>query len=206
MPQTATLAILVSGLFSLLALASPTVGTSQATTPSAMPSVTPYPDTSHIEVRFVLNGEPVEVFLLAPIDELLADGEPCGIRIPAIANFYQGYTTAWPATLGGAAQACFKGPPTLVEFRFRTPTRVFSTTDSWNGEDVTLDLEVPPELVTTATPSSSPGSPTATPHALPSAGGSPGGVGGTTRVLQAALIASVAGIGALGILAAKRRR
>lgn len=162
---------------------------SPSPTAGATPGVTPFPTTTRINIRFVQDGQPVEVYLLSPIYRLYGDGEVCNIPIPTAESYYSGYTEGWPPFVGdltGVPVECYKGPPTEVKFEFVAPTFdpsdplfFFSTTVTWLGEDLSADLEIPDELQPSATPSptasAAPPSATSTPTAaaLPDSGGTP---------------------------------
>lgn len=162
MPKSAMLAIVVPVLLlvgSVFLLVGRDAGYASTPTTSATPSasVTPYPLESTIEIRFVFNGEPVEVFLVEPIRSIQSDGQVCAVPIPGTASFYPGYTTKWPPpALAVREPECVGGPPRSIQFEFQSPAAIFSTTLIWSGSDVRADLEIPPQLAPTATPSSSP--------------------------------------------------
>jgi hypothetical protein len=168
------LAVLLSGI-----LLASTANAGVPDTPTPTPTPFP-PGSSTVSVRFVLDGQPVEVFLLAPIEDLQADGVSCPVPIPQLAAFYPGYSTLWPLGIIGGPPACSGGPPTEITIFFRSPVVVFSATIPWRGQTVSVDLEIPEILALTATPvpdsptpsnaSPSP-QPTTTPVSLPFAGG-----------------------------------
>jgi hypothetical protein len=133
---------------------------------------TPTP-SSMIGVRFVVNGQPVEVLLWSPVSRVIADGIPCPVAVPGIVQYAGGYEMRWPLLpLAGVPSECSKGPPTAIHFDFNSEGTIFGTDVVWAGEDITQDLDVSFLLPPTPTPSPS-AVPTPTPGALPSTGGFP---------------------------------
>ena len=169
----------------------PTPTPSPTATPTPSPTATPVP-TSTITIRFVRHGEPVIIAIAFPVDDVFADGIRCNIPGPLavyIAEVSE-YSTSWPLLLEqtGAAQECTQGPPTVL--RFEIGSVDFGTLVAefvWTGEDIVVDIEVPPS----ATPT-----PTTTVEELPPTGGSGPGRGGdsapwiTLWTISAALIAA----------------
>jgi hypothetical protein len=134
---------------------SPTAGPTDTPGPTASPSPTPYPaGSSTITIRFVSNGQPVDLFFLTWPGPFFADGVPC--LFPRIEGGGTQFSIKWPLQAGGGQPVeCSKGPPTSLTFEFGNLVSEFE----WLGGDVTVDLEVPAQTAT------------ATPVELPDTGG-----------------------------------
>ena len=121
--------------------------------------------TSTITIRFVRDGEPVEVFFFSYPAGISADGVACQFPIPdggVVGNqAHTEFSLPWPfLPIEGQPKECTKGPPTTIRIEF---DGLFAEV-LWTGDDVTVDLEVPGDA-TTPTPA-----PTSVVEKLPGTG------------------------------------
>ena len=143
--------------------------------PVPTPSPTLIPQST-ITIRFVRNGEPLEVTLSSPPSPPSADGVTCPHLQPAVVVVRSQHVELWPLTDGEQPVECRKGPPTTLRFEYLAHTpdlgeTVWLTAEvEWTGTDLVTDIEVPAEYVVTPTPTSSP---SPTPAQLPDVGGAP---------------------------------
>ena len=114
---------------------------------------------STITFRFVRDGEPVEVTNWSIVASTFADGVACSSpHADEVLTTSSERIEVWPNPSPYALAECKKAPPVTVGFQFAfatvdgnfvvTPTIEFL----WTGADMTVDLEIPPELDLTATP------------------------------------------------------
>ncbi|HEY5640720.1 MAG TPA: hypothetical protein VIW01_11790 [Dehalococcoidia bacterium] len=170
---------------------------SASPTPTASASPTPYPQ-SLITVRFVRDGEPLSLFFGSFPNAVLADGVECFI----VTTDGEGseFSMAWPRKPRSVQPpSCSKGPPTTVRIDFGGS---FVVDVLWEGEDITLDAEVPSNFPTIA-PLPSP-TPTGTANALPDTGGQPEGASRQSEIALA-MIGAIAAAAAAAAAAAVRR-
>ncbi len=136
------------------ALAAITVASGQTPTPTGSPIATPAPSASPaptqfpqslITVRFVRDGQPVTITLAQPISSVSADGAACSVGTLPVVVESPGYSILWPlAQNAGQPPKCAQGPPTVVEFEFLTQVGRLRTFVIWTGQDVAVDLNIPP--------------------------------------------------------------
>ncbi len=156
-------ALIVVGMTTVVQLASaqtpvPTNGPTESPSPTPIASPTPFSGSpSTITIRFLSNGQPVTVSILAFSPVVTADGVRC--LVPATEFVGSQYSIVWPLPAGGSQPAdCTKGPPTTLRIEFGTLFTEFV----WMGRDVAVDIEVP---AASATPA---------PTSLPQTGADPG--------------------------------
>ena len=107
-------------------------------------------ESSTITIRFVNDGQPVDVILGARVNEITADGKDCGPSGLGVVILRRasGYVRSWPMTPEKTVnEECANGPPTELTFMFAHERGPFIATVNWQGEDVTVDLEIPAEAV-----------------------------------------------------------
>ncbi|MEX0682816.1 MAG: hypothetical protein WD904_13450 [Dehalococcoidia bacterium] len=168
---------------------------------SPTPSPTGYPQST-ITVRFVKDGQPVVVESLSLPRGIRADGVACqGIRNEFVGSEF---AFRWPNLPEDSQPAnCVKGPPTLVEVQLGE-TWVVSI--PWEGDDLTVDAEVPdddPAIRIKPTPVATS---TATPGQLPNAGGPPSSAAPDTVAVWMAMVAVALGMTAAVAWRGGRRR
>jgi len=141
----------------------PTATPTPSPTPTPTPTPSPVP-TSTITIRFVRDGEPVTIDVL--FTRIFADGVQC--LFPDTERWKVSVLSrTWPLPpWSSQPPECSKGPPTILRFEFGGLFIEFL----WTGGDVTMDIEVPPEVPVFATPTPTP----APPEELPITGGTPG--------------------------------
>jgi len=106
--------------------------------------------SSTITVRFVHAGQPVNVILGTEVNGITADGKDCGPPdfIDDDPRPEPGYTSSWPMRPEFTVNAeCAKDPPTELTFMFAHELGPFFATVNWQGEDVSVDVEVPEAAV-----------------------------------------------------------
>ncbi|MCH8050898.1 MAG: hypothetical protein IIC86_02655 [Chloroflexi bacterium] len=159
----------------------PTVSpTPTPSTAAVTASPTPYPQ-SLITVKFVRDGEPATVFFGSFPRAVFADGVAC--FIDSTEGEGSEFSIVWPRKPGPVQPpSCTKGPPTTVRIDFGAS---FLVDVLWEGEDITVDAEIPSNFSTIA-PLTSP-TPTPTANALPDTGGPPVDERGGAGLLLGAL-------------------
>jgi hypothetical protein len=176
-------------------------GRSTAETATPSPAPTPYPPAiSTITIRFVRNGEPVEVVLLESISQVTADGVDCTPDVLAVwvTITETEYPWPWPDPL--FPYECRKGPPTSLRFAFVAwDGTQLATEVEWTGENIETAIEVPDSALHTTTPaptvSPTPTAvPTVPPVQLPNSGGPVGNPASVPRTGLAAALALIVGM------------
>ena len=133
-------------------------GSTEEVSETDLPSATLTPTTSEspstngsstITVRFVNDGQPVNVILGTAVNRITADGKNCGPGgvLVYIARSAPGFVTTWPMREDLVTAECTKEPPTELEFRFQHELGPFIATVHWQGDDVSVDVEVPEAAV-----------------------------------------------------------
>jgi hypothetical protein len=155
-------------------------------TPSASPTVTPYPQST-VTVHFVTplstgGTSPVLSTLVGPVSKVLANGVDCTPPHDTDPVTVSGYSIQWPLRGAGLSDACVKGPPTTLRFEFLRsgysppyPTQAFIVAEGeWIGGNLDIVREFFVELFPSTSPSVS-ATPviTTTPAVLPRGGGLP---------------------------------
>jgi hypothetical protein len=166
---------LISGIVALglgvASLAWPTAS-AQSPEPTVSPSPTPYSPQSSIHIRFVKQGQPVQVVLAAPLHRIVADGVVCSIPVSGGIVVRDMFSINWPLQSAGIEPPCAKGPPVDLRIEFialdqsGVPLPAFAAEFRWTGGDVAQDLEVPPNAAAAST-SSTPPTPTSSTPSIP---------------------------------------
>jgi hypothetical protein len=111
---------------------------------SPTPTPTYPPRSSTITIRFVRDGQPVDIYLYSvPFDHILADGRPCQYASAAVSGVDDHTVFTWPlGNFFGQAHECRKGPPTQITVKLIADVGHLETTLSWTGSDTIVDLDV----------------------------------------------------------------
>ena len=172
------LAVAVAGTGDVAFAGGPTPTPATTAGPTSVP--TPFPSLStSIVVRFVKDEHVVTVLASGP--SVYADGVVCLAPVPGAPRVLNSVTgLSWPLPpLPGRPVECTKGPPTTLRLEYGED---LSTEFVWMGQNMTVDIEVPPGICFWVLP---------TPAGLPGTGTAPGD-GSPPDGLARALLGAVA--------------
>lgn len=150
----------------------PTAPPTPSASPTPSPTPTPYPQST-ITIRFVRDGEPVEV-TFSVFAEISANGILCPLLQPGVVGVASEYSILWPLVDPSLPDDCTEGPPTVLQFEFLALTPSLDESLplavqlTWNGSSTSQDIEVPARFAALQSPPAS-----ATPADLPTTGGFP---------------------------------